>query len=327
MTLWTNHGGHLDQARRRFGDSGASWIDLSTGINPHAWPGIGGLAIDWQRLPGSEALRELETVAAHFFGADPECIAALPGTDIGLRLLGTLIPGPARHLLPSYRTHAEMIPGSIATPAQSLETISSGTVILANPNNPDGRVVPSEILQALLVRLARNGEWLVIDEAFADADPRHSLARQVGKDMPLMVLRSFGKFFGLAGVRLGFLLGPPEMIARLRDRIGAWPVSAAAIAIGAAAYRDIGWITATRVRLRDDAAALDSVLTARGYTPSGTCPLFRLIETEDAHALFERLARRSILTRPFDYDPNWLRIGLPPGADALARLDAALDGG
>jgi cobalamin biosynthesis protein CobC len=327
MTLWTEHGGHLDQARRRFGDTGAPWIDLSTGINPHGWPGIGGLTIDWQRLPDGEALRELEAAAARFFGTSPEYIVALPGTEIGLRLLGALIPGPARHLWPSYRTHAEMIPGSVATPAQSLEAISSGTVILANPNNPGGRVVPSEILQALLVRLARNGGWLVIDEAFADADRRHSLAGRVGKDAPLIVLRSFGKFFGLAGVRLGFLLGPPEMIAGLRERIGAWPVSAAAIAIGAAAYRDIGWITATRVRLRGDAAALDAVLAARGYNPSGTCPLFRLIETEDAQTLFERLARRSILTRPFDYDPCWLRIGLPPDADALARLDAALDDG
>lgn len=321
MSAWTHHGGQLALARQAFGDSGEPWIDLSTGINPHPWPGAGQVAIDWARLPDTGALRALEAAAARHFGADPGCVLALPGTEIGLRLLGEGLPKPVRHVWPSYRTHAEMAPGATAVAPVALEA-GEGTLILANPNNPDGRVTPVAALQAQMA-----SGWLVIDEAFADADPGLSLAGDVGEGRRLIVLRSFGKFFGLAGLRLGFLLAPPPLIAELRARIGAWPVSAAAISIGCAAYLDRGWIAATRARLARDAAALDRLLAARNLAPMGACPLFRLIETDDAHGLFERLARRSILTRPFDHDPRWLRIGLPRDAGALARLDAALADG
>ena len=319
MSDWTWHGGQVERARDAFGDGGEPWIDLSTGINPQPWPGIDGLTIDWARLPGASALDALECAAATCFGADSACVLALPGTEIGLRLLGEHLPRPVRYRWPGYRTHAEMTPDAVAAEAADAGT---GTLILTNPNNPDGQVTPSAMLRAQLAE-----GWLVIDEAFADTDPRLSLASEVSGNRRLIVLRSFGKFFGLAGVRLGFVIAPPRLVAALRARLGAWPVSAAAIAIGTAAYRDTGWIEATRARLPREAAALDRVLARHGLTAAGTCPLFRLIETDDAHALFERLARRSILTRPFDYDRRWLRFGLPPDTAALDRLDAALDDG
>lgn len=310
------HGGQLERAREAFGDAGEPWIDLSTGINPQPWPGIERLTIDWARLPDAGALSDLKAAAARYFGADPACVLAVPGTEIGLRMLGAHLPRPIRYLWPSYSSHAE-----IAAEAAAAEAADSaaGTLILANPNNPDGRVTPVAALRAQMAQ-----GWLVIDEAFADADPRHSLAGEVRDGVPLIVLRSFGKFFGLAGVRLGFVLAPPRLIADFRARLGAWPVSAAAIAIGSAAYSDAAWIEAERPRLANAAVALDRVLEAHGHVPIGDCPLFRLIETDDANALFERLARRSILTRPFGYDPRWLRIGLPADGEALARLDSAL---
>lgn len=319
MNAWTWHGGQLAQAQKAFGDGGGPWIDLSTGINPQPWPGVEGLQIDWTRLPDAAALDGLEAAAAACFGADPACVLALPGTEIGLRLLGEHLPGPVRYHWPGYRTHAEMVAGADVAGATGA---GPGTLILANPNNPDGRLTPAATLHAQLAE-----GWLVIDEAFADADPRHSLTSEVSASRPLIVLRSFGKFFGLAGVRLGFLIAPPRLAAALRARLGAWPVSAAAIAIGTAAYRDACWIETTRARLLREAAGLDRVLARHGFTPTGTCPLFRLIETGDADALFKRLARRSILTRPFDYNPRWLRFGLPPDTAALDRLDEALGNG
>lgn len=316
MSQWTWHGGQLAQARKAFGDGGEPWIDLSTGINPNPWPGAERVAIDWTRLPDADALTDLEAAAAAYFGADPACMLALPGTEIGLRLLREHLPAPVRYRWPSYRTHAEMAPNATATVAPDA---AAGTLILANPNNPDGLVTPAAMLRAQMTE-----GWLVIDEAFADPDPHHSLASEVGPDQRLIVMRSFGKFFGLAGVRLGFAIAPPPLVAALRARIGAWPVSAAAIAVGRGAYRDNAWIAETRARLPEQAAALDRVLIAHGFAPTGTCPLFRLIETNDAQTLFERLARRSILTRPFEDNPRWLRIGLPPNPQALERLDAAL---
>lgn len=315
---WTWHGGGLEAAKRRFG--GADWIDLSTGINPHPWPGAATMAFDWQRLPDTQDLARLEAVAARYFGVDARHVCAVPGTEIGLRLVGALIGGPAQHMAPGYRTHGAMIAGSAAVTWPDTGD-RAGHLILANPNNPDGRALAAGTMHDLLER--RTG-WLLADEAFADADPASSIAASVGDGRRLVVFRSFGKFFGLAGVRLGFVLAPQAIVAALRERLGAWPLSAAAIAIGTAAYADAGWIAAARQRLGEEAAALDAMLARRGHRPAGACPLFRLIEVGDAHALFERLARRAILTRPFADQPRWLRLGLPADAVALARLDAAL---
>lgn len=325
---WTHHGGRLAEARTTFGDACAPWLDLSTGINPHPWPGVGGLAIEWSRLPDEGELRALEIAAAAYFGVDHDYVAALPGTEIGLRLLGTLLPGAARHLAPTYRTHAEMVAGS--EPIDSLSAVSDGIVIAANPNNPDGHILSAHDLLATHDRLHACGGWLVVDEAFADAGMTEapvSIAPHVADDARLIVFRSFGKFFGLAGVRLGFVIAPCAVIAQVRALLGAWPVSAAAIAIGTAAYRDAGWIATMRERLAKDAADLDAMLRRRGLLPVGACPLFRLVDVADADATFAQLARHAILTRPFDYDPRWLRLGLPGSAAALERLERALADG
>lgn len=320
---WTWHGGGVAAAAEQFG--GDDWIDLSTGINPHPWPGAADLTFNWEALPDSGALAALEAAAASVFGVDARYVCAVPGTEIGLRLVGGLVGGPARHVAPGYRTHGEMIAGS--TVADWVEARNAaGTLVVANPNNPDGRLIDRDAMQALIESRGPSG-WLLVDEAFADVDPMHSVAASVGDERRLIVFRSFGKFFGLAGVRLGFVLAPQAIVAALRKQLGAWPLSAAALAIGTAAYADADWIATTRQRLPVEAATLDAMLVRRGHWPIGACPLFRLIEVEDAHALFERLARHAILTRPFADQPRWMRLGLPADAAALARLEAALGNG
>jgi cobalamin biosynthetic protein CobC len=327
MTDWTFHGGRLEQAKAHFGGADAPWLDLSTGINPHAWPGISALSIDWRALPDVQALEALEAAAARHFGVDPTHICALPGTEVGLRMLGDCLPGPAVHVVPSYRTHGEMVPDSRAIAIADVATTAGSTIILANPNNPDGRVHSAQELIGALQRVSAASGWLVIDEAFADAMPDISLASQIGDDRPLVIFRSFGKFFGLAGVRLGFVLGPRTLIARYRAKLGSWPLSSAAIAIGAGAYRDERWMEEMRLRLPIEAKALSDMLIRHGFKVIGACSLFRLIDVDNAAALFEKLARRAILTRPFDHNPSWLRIGLPDSTEALARLDGALSHG
>lgn len=325
MSAWTWHGGGLAAARAHFGDGDAPWLDLSTGINPHGWPGAETAAIDWRRLPERQDLAALEAAAAAYFGVAARNVCAVPGSETGMRLTGRIIGGPAHHVAPAYRTHGEMVADAMPLPHDALRD-SRDTLILANPNNPDGRSTSRDALLDLLDR-RRAGAWLLLDEAFADAAPAASIADRVDDARRLVVFRSFGKFFGLAGVRLGFVLAPAPVVAALRDLLGAWPVSAAACAIGTAAYRDAGWIAAMRVRLAGDAADLEAMLARRGFRPVGACPLFRLIESDDAAALFERLARRAILTRPFADQSRWLRIGLPGDAAALARLERALADG
>ncbi|ARS27563.1 aminotransferase [Sphingomonas sp. KC8] len=327
---WTYHGGRLSSARAAYPQAPEPWIDLSTGINPHRWDADRAGPVDWGALPDEAALGALVQAAAAAFGVDPARVRALPGSELGLRQIGLFnTPGPARHVAPGYRSHAAALPASrpIATDALIDEAAQGGTILFANPNNPDGRILPRAALHAAVDAAVRAGGWLVVDEAFADACPGTSILPGLDPAAPVIVLRSFGKFFGLAGLRLGFAIAPADRLAALDDRLGSWPVSTAAIQIGTAAYRDRGWIAATRTRLGDDAAALDAVLRRHGFAPVGDCPLFRLIETDDAAGLFDRLARHGILTRPFDYAPRWLRLGLPDGPGALARLDRALQHG
>ncbi len=322
------HGGRIDSAQALYPHAPRPWLDLSTGINPCAWEPPVDLAVDLRNLPSPAALATLEAVAARHFGADPARVVALPGTEIGLRLLGELgLPAPARHVGPSYATHEAVFPARISIDSLTDEATHGGTILLANPNNPDGRLVSPDALRPVIDRLRENAGWLVVDEAFADTLPDAGLASHLSAADPVILFRSFGKFFGLAGVRLGFMIAPPGIVARVRDRLGSWPISATALAIGTAAYADRAWIKTTRTQLVTRAAELDAVLLRHGLTATGASPLFRLIATNDAKPLFERLNMAGILTRPFTYDPRWLRLGVPADAAALARLDAALTHG
>lgn len=321
------HGGRLDDAARCFPQARLPWIDLSTGISPFAWPVEGMPAPDLRALPSADALARLCGAAMRYFGAKALPVAALPGSEIGLRLLARIgLPQPWRVVGPGYRTHADALPDATPITASALadEAAGGGTILLANPNNPDGRLWSPETLLSVAATLAQRGGVLVIDEAFADAVPGASILPLLDAGNRVLVFRSFGKFFGLAGVRLGFACGNAGLVGAIAERLGSWPVSATAIACGTAAYADDGWIAAARMRLVAACERLDELLAGHGLTARGACPLFRLIETDSAASLFARLADAGILTRPFDYAPRWLRLGLPPAEDAFARLDGAL---
>lgn len=312
---YTTHGGRLGDARARFGGAPGDWLDLSTGINPNAWAPEDDVAPDWRALPDPRELARLERIAAAYFGADPALCAAVPGSEAGLRALGRLLGLPGLHLPLSYGTYAQAFPPTSGAPS---------VLVVGNPNNPDGAIMPREALLAALARQERSGGWLVVDEAFADCTPEWSIAGEVAEGRRLIVTRSFGKFFGLAGVRLGFVLAPTKLLAELRQLQGEWPVCAAALSFGTAAYGDAPWIARTRAAVALAATHLNDVLTRHALAPRGGCPLFRLAETDAAHDLFAALARRHILTRPFADHPKLLRFGLPADARALDRLDAAL---
>ncbi len=317
------HGGRIDDAMRAFPRAPHPWLDLSTGINPVAWGPPAGLKFDSGPLPAITALRVLEAAAADYFGVAASRVAAVPGSEVALRLLPMLgLPGPIVAAHPGYGTHGEVAAASVATIAAR-----PGTMLFANPNNPDGRLFDRATMQGLAARQAETGGWLAIDEAFVDTLPEASILPGLDDAAPVVVLRSFGKFFGLAGLRLGFIVAPPAVIERVRRLFGDWPVSAQAIAWGRAAYADAGWIDATRRALDAGAARLDALLARHALVVRGASPLFRLVEQVDAPALFERLARAGILTRPFADRPDWLRFGLPGDDAAFDRLDRALAGG
>ena len=305
------HGGRVAAARAAFG--GADWIDLSTGIAPWAWPAAELPGLD--RLPEPAEIAALEAAAARAFGvADAARVVAVPGTDLAMRLLAPLIGARApavRH--PGYAGHRAAWPDA--------ELVADGPgahdlFVLASPANPDGRVADPAALRALAARMT-----VLLDEAYADPAP--GLCPDASDR--LIVLRSFGKFYGLPGLRLGFVVAGAGIAGGLRAMLGDWPVSSPAVAIGTAAYRDAAWRRAQASRMAEAGALLDGVLADVGLALAGSAPLFRLVACDDAARLFETLARHAILTRPFADRADRLRIGLPRGAAALTRLAAALE--
>ncbi|GAM06089.1 threonine-phosphate decarboxylase [Novosphingobium sp. MBES04] len=319
MSAFVAHGGRLSAACARYGGTAEDWLDLSTGINPVPWPGAQTYVPDWRALPDPAALTRLEAVAASHFGADPATCAAVPGSEAGLRALGEVLrqfplaPGPL-----TYSTYAK----AFGSPPNG--ALGPTVRVLTNPNNPDGTLQTRAEVLAALDRQEAEGGWLIVDEAFADAHPGVSVAGEVREGRRLIVTRSFGKFFGLAGLRLGFVLAPPALLSALRRLHGDWPLSNAAIDLGLAAYADAEWIAQARQSLPRRAQRLDTRLARHGLVAQGASPLFRLVSTDRALSLFEALARAHILTRPFEGHLKLLRFGLPDSDHALARLEAAL---
>jgi len=324
----TDHGGSLEQARARFPDAPEPWIDLSTGINPHAYPQLELPRDALTRLPEPARIRQLCAIGAQNYGA-PHAgnVVAAPGTQILLPLVAGLVaPGVARILGPTYAEHirACALAGHSAAYVSHVEALYDADVaVLVNPNNPDGRLIERGRLVELARHLAARGGLLVVDEAFMDVDPAGSIAGDV-EACGAVVLKSFGKFFGLAGVRLGFAIAPKERTDRLEALLGPWAVSGVALQYGLAGLADQGWQAAMRTRLAREAQALDAVLGRHGLLVAGGCSLFRYVETPLAAAAYETLGRAGILVRRFENLPDRLRFGLPADAAQRERVDAAL---
>ncbi|CEJ12935.1 Threonine-phosphate decarboxylase [bacterium YEK0313] len=325
QAIW--HGGDIGAARLLFPDAPEPWIDLSTGINPYSYPLPDIPASAWQRLPARAEETALLAAARAAYRVPAEAgIVAAPGTQILIELLPLLAPGAGRVAVvgPTYGEHARTwrkaghAVEEIADPAAAA---GAPVVVIANPNNPDGRIMPSARLTALGRDLAACGGLLIVDEAFADFDGDASL-------VPLLppatvILRSFGKTYGLAGVRLGFAIAEPALAQILADRLGPWAVAGPALHVGARALGDPAWLQAAARERAADAVRLDGLLGRAGRVAGGTS-LFRLLETAEAPALFDRLGRAGIYVRRFQDQPHRLRFGLPAGEPAWARLDAAL---
>lgn len=318
------HGGRVAEAMRLFPQAQEPWIDLSTGVNPTPWVGEG--AMDDSRLPDPAATLGLESAAAACFGVTPDHVAAVPGTELALRLMPAVVRASHVGIVsPTYSSHEQAWSArdSVVRRLDRADMNLNGldAVVLGNPNNPDGVVMSRTEVLDLAEKMERQNGWLIVDEAFVDATPEISVAdRASGR---LIVLRSFGKFFGRPGLRLGFLVASPEVLRRLKELVGEWPVSVQAIIVGQAAYADMTWQIAARTRLQQDAARMDRDLTDGGFVVAGGTSLFRLATHPQARDRFLRLAEQGVLTRPFTAHPTWLRFGLPKPQE-WRRVTAAL---
>jgi len=339
------HGGDIDAARRRFPAAPEPWIDLSTGINPVPYP-LPDLAPEaWTRLPTADDLAGLLATARRRYGVTAgSAIIAAPGTQALIQLLPRLFPATVRVAVLG-ETYAEHARGwrrhghTVTIAAHPADLLRDGTrvAVIVNPDNPTGRLVPPAVLSDISSALAARGGLLVVDEAFVDVlddgtsgevGGPHSTggSPSIVPALPpaTVVLRSFGKTYGLAGVRLGFAIAAPGLAARIGSELGPWAVPGPAIAIGRSALADDAWLDVARARLAADSARLDRVLAAAGAKVVGGTPLFRLFTHQKAQALTDHLGHNGIHVRRFAALMSHVRVGLPGSASAWARLEIAL---
>lgn len=316
-----DHGGGLDAAVQRYGGVRIDWVDLSTGINPLPYP-MPALSHDsWTSLPDQGALQRLLDAARRFWSVpDSAQIVAAPGASALIARLPYLVQqnGAAYIPRPTYNEHAAAVAAS-GTLVMTDDPDQAAMHTYVHPNNPDGRMWDKNQM---------GGRPLtVIDESFCDVMPDQSHITLTGRD-GIIVLKSFGKFWGLAGLRLGFAIATPGTFAppgkpTLQDHLGPWPVSGPALQIGAAALENDEWAARSRTRLAQDAGRLDQLMASQGAQIVGGTSLFRLYEVDSAANWQGRLARHHIWSRVFPYNDRWLRLGLPH-PDQWTRIEAAL---
>ena len=323
------HGGNLAAARALYGEPAGGWLDLSTGINPRGYP-IPPIPPDaWLRLPEDDGLEA--QAAAHYGVSDARAVLAVAGSQAAIRTLPTLLPrGRVGIAQIGYSEYAPAFARAghdvvLLPEAAFLDDLPDDVrhIVVVNPNNPTARLLPVETLRDWHTRLHARGGTLIVDEAFIEAfDEGPTLAPLAGTP-GLVVLRSIGKFYGLAGARVGFTLAAPDLLAALREALGHWTVNGPARAVVGAALADTAWQASTRAHLQQAGARLSALLDRHGL-PNTATPLFAWGPTPHAQALHTSLARLGIWTRLFDAPACGLRFGLPPDETGWQRLADAL---
>ena len=315
------HGGRLRQAAQQHGIALHEWLDLSTGINPDTWPVPPLDPRCWNRLPEDDD--GLEEAAAAYYG-NPRLLP-LAGSQAAIQTLPQLFErATIACVSPLYEEHPHAWErcGHALRRLPSLQralTAATTIVLLCNPNNPTARAIPRDELLVAADTLHRRGGWLIIDEAFADAEAENSLTELAGSEaLPrLIVLRSLGKFFGLAGARVGFLFAASGIRDALREKLGPWPISHPAREVARQALEDSAWQQATRMQLRTASQRLATLLAPLGEVERTA--LFCTLRTPHHAALAEHFARHAILLRHFD-EHGLLRFGLPGDEAGWQRL-------
>ncbi len=319
------HGGKLRAAAQQYNIPLPQWLDLSTGINPNPWPIPAIPESAWSRLPEDDD-GLLET-AKHYYGAPN--LLAVAGSQMAIQALPRLRKTSQVAMLhPSYNEHHHAWQNN-GHQVMSIEADQINThidqlevLLLVNPNNPTAQRFDEQQLLTWHQRLQQRGGWLIVDEAFLDCTPQHSIARH--SHLPgLIVLRSVGKFFALAGARIGFVCATEEILQPLAELIGPWVLSGPARHVAKAVLSDHPQQQQVRQQLKLQGERLTQLLSQHHLTPTGSTPLFSWIKTTHAEKLHQQLAAEGILTRLFN-DPPSIRFGLPKSEPQWQRLAEAL---
>ena len=322
------HGGDLARAIKAYGIERARWLDLSTGVNPNGYDIEGLPQACFHRLPEPQDIQALEMTAREAYGVrDASAVIAAPGSEFLINALPQIRPHASVAILsPTFSTHeaAWRRYGHRVRTIDSIDSVENETVVvMVNPNNPDGMITSPSRFKRLASDLESSSGLLVIDEAFVDTIPERSFVPH--HDFPnVIVLRSIGKFYGVAGVRLGFAIGPTRILDGFRTILGAWGVSGPAIEVGRRVLEDQDWAETMRAVLNKQSDQHIKMFETLGMKRIGGTSLFHLIENSQARTLHIELAKRGIWTRVFEYNQNWMRVGLCRTQQDLKRFQTAL---
>ena len=308
------HGGDIDNAIKKYGGNKDNWIDLSTGINPNHYPYKLINIRELQNLPYKNDIDNLNKLAKKYFQTTA-CVTAVSGAQGGINILPFLFPNKSVSILsPTYNEYQNVFSNSLKKiiNVKNLSDLKKSQIaIICNPNNPDGKLYSNEDL----LKISKNVEYLIIDESFMDQYPGKSLSHKLDDQTNILILRSFGKFFGLAGIRLGFLISNEEIDKKIQFLVGTWPISNIAINVASKALIDDVWIMNTISFLKEGSYFLDCLASEISWKIVGGTNLYRLYETPDADDAQNKLANFKIWSRRFTYSKKWIRLGIPQRKD------------
>lgn len=323
------HGGGLNYAAKMYGIAVENWIDLSTGINPNTWPVPNIPLAIYNRLPEDDDA--LEEHARKYY--QTKSLLSIPGSQAAIQLLPNLrlksrvaVPksGYAEH------AHAWCEAGHqvdfLTTEEIDKNIHTYDVVVVINPNNPTGELIEVKTLLAWYEILQKKSGWLIVDEAFIDTQPEKSLGAYAHDD-GLIVLRSLGKFFGLAGVRSGFVLAEEKLLRQIQVELGPWAVSGPTRYVSQLAVQDVIWQQSSIEMLKKKSLKLKKILkdimlkNNIKSTVKGT-DLFQTVYFSGAESLHIELARNGILTRLLD-DKSGIRFGLGKESQ-LIKLESVM---
>jgi cobalamin biosynthetic protein CobC len=331
------HGGNLLQVAARYNSDPASWIDLSTGVSPFTYP-LGEIPVSvWNQLPQDND--GLEQAAQGYYRAPMQPLP-LAGSQAAIMALPAVISlflgrcGTVTLPKVGYKEHQHAWSGYLQDNKEwqvefyrgqpdEKQVVQSDVVLLINPNNPAGTTVSKDYLHATATKLAQKGGWLIVDEAFADSDPQESLVTCEQWPHNLVVLRSVGKFFGLAGARAGFLFAPENVMRLMHELLGPWTVSGPTRWAVKQALVDHNWQKQNRERINQASQRLNALLTDYLTDKLAGTALFTTVFLSDAVQCHHLLCQQQVLTRLCD-EENALRFGLPADEAGWHKLEIAL---
>lgn len=326
------HGGDIVSASAHYGIPLEDWLDLSTGINPESYP-VNIPVSAFEQLPYVHP--EFIVASAHYYRSSQ--MIPVAGTQAAIQQLPYLLDNfPVLIPQTGYQEHREhwQIHGAsiceypslhqaemIAFIDQALQAQPQQHLVVINPNNPTGVLLEKAQLLTWAKQLA-HGAYLIVDEAFIDIFPEHSvLDAELAPNV--IVLRSFGKFFGLAGIRLGYCFADTGVLNGLRNRLGLWQVNGPAQVIATQALQDKAWQAQAMENIQKQAALMQHIFsplmkTLTAYLMESVAAnktnlfLSYAMRLAQAQSVSDYFARSGVLLRVVDlgHGQGLLRIGL-----------------